>query len=385
MFKKLVHLFIGPDADHNTATSGLVVGRPGHAMHLFATVGGIVADEGALHAVYACKGASGLKPCLLCTNVYAADGRDIVARDATGTSVPHTCADSSRLRLHTRATVAAVLRALSEQAAQPKSKGKLEELETRLGWRHDPGALLADGWLLPHVHPALTCIFDWMHVVFVNGVFGAAVGQLMGFAMNKDNGFKKRGFSYAAMNAAIEGFTWPKLVGKGPRDVFSPKRAASHWEAAAFKASASEGLSVAPFMLYFVQQAAAAINDAELTRHVLCFAMLCGIVQSLHGAHRGGVNTDALQGDINAFLAEFKHLYGEGAMAPKCHYRFCFATSHALASSLQRAMMPMKVAMTTTMSMMATTTIHSLLAPMMTMKTAMATMAMTTTMTTKIA
>ena len=326
-----------------------------------------------------------MKPCLLCTNVYAADGRDIVARDATGTSVPHTCADSSRLRLHTRATVAAVLRALSEQADQPKSKGKLEELETRLGWRHDPGALLADGWLLPHVHPTLTCIFDWMHVVFVNGVFGAAVGQLMGFAMNKDNSFKKRGFSYAAMNAAIEGFTWPKLVGKGPRDVFSPKRAASHWEAAAFKASASEGLSVSPFMLYFVQQAAAAIHDAELTRHVLCFAMLCGIVQSLHGAHRGGVNTDALQGDINAFLAEFKHLYGEWAMAPKCHYRFCVATSHALASSLQRAMMPMKVAMTTTMTMMATTTIHSLLAPMMTMKTAMATMAMTTTMTTKSA
>ena len=138
--------------------------------------------------------------------------------------------------------------------------------------------------------------------------------------MPKDTGFKKRGFSYAGMHAAIEGFEWPKLVGTGPKEVFNPKRAASHWEATAFKTSASEGLSVSSFLLYFVQQAAAVIDDAVLTQHVLCFAMLCTIVQSLHGAHSYGVDTAALQRNIGSFLAEFKRLYGEECMQPKFHY-----------------------------------------------------------------
>ena len=187
LFRTLLHLFNGHGAEHNTEKAGLVVGRPGRVMHVFAKVAAVVADEGALHAFYACKGSAGLKPCLLCTNVYQASSvRDVVARDATGVSVSHTCSDVSLLKLHTSATVAAVLRALAHLAAQPKSKGKLEELETCLGWRHDPGALLSDGWLLPRMHPGATCIFDWMHVIFVNGIFGAAVGQLMWFAMHKD-------------------------------------------------------------------------------------------------------------------------------------------------------------------------------------------------------
>ena len=187
MFRTPLHLFNGHGAEHNTETAGLVVGRPGRVMHVFAKVAAVVADEGALHAFYACKGASGLKPCLLCTNVYKDSSvRDVIARDATGVSVTHTCSDVSLLKLHTCATVAAVLRALAQLAAQPRSKGKVEELETCLGWRHEPGALLSDAFLLPRMHPCATCIFDWMHVIFVNGVFSTSVGQLMNFAMHKD-------------------------------------------------------------------------------------------------------------------------------------------------------------------------------------------------------
>ena len=138
--------------------------------------------------------------------------------------------------------------------------------------------------------------------------------------MPKDAGYKKRVFSYAAMHAAIEGFQWPQLVGGGPREVFSPKRAASHWDDAAFKVTASEGLSVVPFLLYFVQQAAAAIDDAVLTQHVLCFTVLCAIIHALHGAHTYGVDTAALQRAIGSFLEEFKRLYGEECMQPKFHY-----------------------------------------------------------------
>ena len=388
MFRTLMHLFNGNATDHNMETAGLVVGRPGRVMHIFAKVAAVVADEGALHAFYACKGASGLKPCLLCTNVYQHSSvRDVVDNDATGVSVSHTCSDVSLLKLHTCATVDAVLRSLAHLAAQPKSKGKLEELETCLGWRHDPGALLSDGWLLPRMYPGAACIFDWMHVIFVNGVFGVAVGQLMRFAMHKDpcpcmvnlmswrtavpkdNGFKQRGLNYAAMHDAIVGFEWPHLVGTCA-DVFAPKRAASHWEDTTFKVSASEGLSVVPFMLYFMREAAAVVNDASLDRHVSCFAQLCGIVQVLHGAPFYGVDTSALQRDVGAFLTAFKGLYGDEVMTPKFHYMYCFARARVIESSLQRAH---EGNMTTTIALATTTA------------TMMATMVMATTLATTIA
>lgn len=187
--------------------------------------------------------------------------------------------------------------------------------------------------------------------------------------MPKDNGFKKRGLSYAAMHDAIASFEWPKLVGTGPKDVFGPKRAASHWDDTTLKTSASEGLSLVPFMLYFMQEAAAVINDASLTRHVSCFAMLCGIVQSLHGAPFYGVDTTALQRSIGLFLAEFKQLYGEGVMTPKFHYIYCFARAHVIESSLQRArggnMTTTTALATMTTTMMATTVMATTMATMM--------------------
>ena len=57
-----------------------------------------VADELAVHVLYGCKGQSGIKPCLLCANVF--DGkevRNIVTADQTGLAVHHTEPDSTKL------------------------------------------------------------------------------------------------------------------------------------------------------------------------------------------------------------------------------------------------------------------------------------------------
>ena len=126
-------------------TAAILVGvfSPG-AMHLFFKVGAILADEGALHALCACKGAGGLKPCLMCANVYnASNPRMIPERDPTGVAVPHTCADSAKLVPLTRPVLSAIFKALAATAAMPKSKGRLEEQETQLGWSHVPGSLLS--------------------------------------------------------------------------------------------------------------------------------------------------------------------------------------------------------------------------------------------------
>ena len=76
----------------------------------------VFGDEAALHYVYACKGASGLKPCLVCINVFDhKNQRDVIARDRTGKAVTHTCVDETKLQLHTPETLKAVVQRLAAQ------------------------------------------------------------------------------------------------------------------------------------------------------------------------------------------------------------------------------------------------------------------------------
>ena len=57
-----------------------------------------VADEAAVHVLYGCKGQAGIKPCLLCANVFdRKEVRGIVDADSTGISVHHTEHDCTKL------------------------------------------------------------------------------------------------------------------------------------------------------------------------------------------------------------------------------------------------------------------------------------------------
>ena len=315
--KHIVGLF-DEDSAHNMATAGITVGRPGAAMHLFLRVSGVLADEGAIHALYSCKGAGGLKPCLLCRNVFDAKTvRDVVGR---GDAVLHTCADSTKLRPITSAVLGAIFRSLAAIAAMPRSKGKLEEEETRLVWTLNPGSLLQSGQaFLDKFHPGETCIWDAMHVLFVNGVVNTHVGQLMVVA-------KGYGVTYEAMDRAASTFAFPAIGRKGlkPSDgkvvgAFTTKRAESHWEAVSFKCTASEGLGLMPWIKYFMLAAASALPN-DFSVHVQCFVQLAGIVEAIFEAHRTPVNAGALQRAVEMYLGEFERLYGTDPMIPKFHY-----------------------------------------------------------------
>ena len=171
----IVGLFGG---DHDMALAGVTVGRPGRAMHLFLRPGAILADEGGIHAIYGCKGSGGLKPCLMCTNVYDAKSvREVHIRDPTGTAVPHTCADSTKFVPVTVPVLQSIFRQLQALALLPNSKGKLEDLETDLGWTHAAASgLLGNARALQMLYPMQACMWDTMHVLFANGVFGFHVG-----------------------------------------------------------------------------------------------------------------------------------------------------------------------------------------------------------------
>eukprot|EP00974_Lingulodinium_polyedra_P015872 1540754-Lingulodinium_polyedra.AAC.1 len=66
----LVRLFFDPEG-HNLQAAGMTLDlNGGSAIRLFLSFGMFLADEAALHMVFMCKGSSGLKPCMLCQNIF---------------------------------------------------------------------------------------------------------------------------------------------------------------------------------------------------------------------------------------------------------------------------------------------------------------------------
>ena len=193
----------------NVANPGLLLDmHSGGSMRVNITLGAFVADEAALHSVFCCKGASGLKPCFLCQNIFHRDlSRDIVHSDTSGFAQLHTCHDATKIVLHTDGTIKAILRRLS-RAAGTSSKAELRELQTSLGWSFAPLSMMYSPLAWNVISPVLHGVYDWMHVYFVSGVFNVHVGQLI-VAM------KANGVDYGSLHTYVLEFEWVASVGNG--------------------------------------------------------------------------------------------------------------------------------------------------------------------------
>ena len=193
-----------------------------------------IADEDAIHRLIGCKGSSGIKPCLMCRNVFLkGEVRDIVASDRTGVAVHHCEPDASKLQPMTTPVLEAICHRLRD-AADSLGKGDFQELERRLGWTWDPG-------LTQRIHklrPLSVVMFDWMHCIFVNGTYNVLVFQIFKL-------LKKYGVRWERADSYFREWNFPGCATPTPDTyaIFAEKRAKSHWEGKHFKCTASEGLA----------------------------------------------------------------------------------------------------------------------------------------------
>ena len=207
-----------------------------------------IGDEAALHFFLTCKGASGLRPCMLCKNVFKIgenDARDLEAKGA----VMYFEADKTKLKPHTRASIRWIRNRLA--AAHPlMSKTAFAELETQNGWNYSVHSVIADDRLLDIVRPWETVTFDWMHVAFVTGVWNHLVGDMVHVGGKLD-----QRISYDAFDEYCKRWSWPDWI-EDFNEVFSESRALSHKAAGHVKATASEGLSACPVYKRLVSSSA---------------------------------------------------------------------------------------------------------------------------------
>ena len=160
--------------------SGCQVTLPdGQCVLIFCDIAIAIADESALHFMYSCKGTSGLKPCLLCINVYNRKiDRKIVENDRTKQSVYHTEEEIDRCKLATTDVIQAIAAKL-QAAHSTLGSTAFTELQTRLGWTFNPDGVMYCSAFNRRLCPSRIAVYDWCHVLFVNGIFNHHAGHML--------------------------------------------------------------------------------------------------------------------------------------------------------------------------------------------------------------
>lgn len=320
LFGALLDLFFAQD--HNLRLAGVRLPGDAEALHAFFSLHCVVADEAALHAMYACKGSSGLRPCLLCKNVFnRRNQREVLQHDTTGVAVTHDCTEWDALRLHSTGSLRAVARRLRQEGEAGGPQSALDELQTRLGWTFVPESVLfTDRWM-SIADPSRHVAFDYMHCWLVGGIFNHEVGRAL-LALREFGVTAEKVHQYLAV------WHWPASVkGSTGQDAFGPKRAKASLEAGILKATASECLSLWPVLAqFFFGVLTSGTVSAAARPHLECFLLLARVLQLLLSTSRKLVPPDALRTAIQAHLRKYKEVYGPEAMVPKFHYALHFPT-----------------------------------------------------------
>ena len=312
VMERILTVFFSDDSHNlNAAGVNLELADGAHVV-IFADVAFTIADEAALHAIYGCKGSSGLKPCLCCVNVYNGNTtRQVVERDRSRTAVYHTCTDISKFKFVTPAVLDAILRRLTAA-----SKSERDALETDLGWKHLPRGIMYNPGSRARMCPSDRVNYDWAHILFANCIFNGHAGMLL-------HKLRQLGVKLATLESYVKSFKWPRSTSDSisPKDVFSESRLKTSMAAKTLKCTASEGLSLVPVLAMFCAQLCAH-DDAEVRAHAYGFVLLSRVVSMIVRVVRGLTDRDALKRRTEEYGAQFIRLYGEENAPPKFHYMF---------------------------------------------------------------
>jgi len=168
------------------------------------------------------------------------------------------------------------------------------------------------------VCPTTTLMYDWMHCLFVSGVFNRHMGQLMHFLGTV-------GTSYGVIHSYMKLFRWPKRIGNatGTR-AFEGSRARTNASTRIFKCSASEGLGIIRVMAQYARAMLRSTN-AVVRSHALCFLYLFTIVHFIEASGRQYVDPESFRNMVGSYLHLYKSLYGTTSMVIKFHWLHHFS------------------------------------------------------------
>ena len=153
----------------NLAVTGVLLHFDGHTpVRLWAVLGGMLQDGGAHKAVWHSRGDSASKFCILCKNLF--DQESEIA-DADGTNLLScNCLTWRELVPATSNNLRNNARFLERQASIAQTD-EFRDMQQALGMTHHKHGILLDRSLDEFVDPVGVYQHDWMHAIFVDGVF----------------------------------------------------------------------------------------------------------------------------------------------------------------------------------------------------------------------
>ena len=227
-------------------TAGVVVKIDDEPELLFASLANVLGDEAALKAVWGAKGASGMKPCMLCKNLVM-KGNEVASSATEDYLVTITCSEVSRFD---RCSDNDIWQLVDYMAAQEgvRSRASFDDLQKCAGIRHLPTGLLLNVPLRQMVRPTMTT-YDSMHCYFGHGVAALELHLFL------DTCKKAIGLTFKDLRGFLAAdWQWPKFKRHGAGGlaaVFSDARENCTHEA--FKGMASEVLMVFPLIRHLAE------------------------------------------------------------------------------------------------------------------------------------
>ena len=284
----------------------LLTFRTGNRKFFFGTMKVLVADEAALKAMWAVKGAAGTLPCLMCWNLVQQRG-GLHLEDTTGKLVPHTCTDLSKILARTDEDFKTAAKHLASEKLR-RNKKRFEQLEQSMGINYVPTGMLFDEEL--DLKPIAHTMYDWLHIYLVNGLFQSQANLML-------DTLSKNRVKHDDITAFFKSFSGPKEQAsnlKAAVQAFEKAKTKDAW-----KPAASEVLCVYPLFRLLVLEAS--FDDAVDKLAAKSFLILCRILDLLSEGGKGQqVDPAKLQQLILQHLDTFKSAHRDDDMQPKFHF-----------------------------------------------------------------
>ena len=272
-------------------------------------VGNVLADEAALKATWAVKGASGTRPCIVCKNVLSKGS----LQNQHAFLVEIDCEDPDKFHSMSDQEWFDTADHLMSQR-NTVTKTALHKLEQTTGLNCVEGGLMHDAEMRQIVRPTLTT-FDSMHVWLNNGVCNTEVQVFLAAAK------EKCGLTYGHVRNYIAAAPW-KPPG-GQRDfaqhVFSESRERSNKES--FKCMASEMLAILPLLRQLVVLTLS--GRPQIQAELASFLAACeciDVLQDIKDTAASAEKCSALLLATRRHLQLHKAAYGSQHLRPKNHF-----------------------------------------------------------------
>lgn len=260
----------------------------------------LLGDEDALKKCLAHKGASGLRPCIRCSNCIA-KGSSVEGYPSIDHDNFHDFEDVEDQE------VLEILQHLCH-VEETSTKTKLQEAEKLSGWKRNASVFVLDPELAAIMQPS-RFVYDAMHVIWGNGIANQEIGLFWQAATS-------HGATHANFVALLNANWEPTSTQYRLKTLASPKLLKT--DGSDYKGSCTQTLEILVLLTYFAKEMLAEIEGLSL--HMASLTALASLCAKILDAKINPNEAAGLRELQSHHLRCFKACYGAELCRPKHHY-----------------------------------------------------------------